>query len=93
MDKKIKKLAYNEIEEQMKKMKSFQPTQQNDSQNDNSFEELSYEPQASNPKTNPKFTAIEKIFGRVNDSPKEISRKFKSYINVSYSHNCDLLYW
>jgi hypothetical protein len=76
-------------------MKSFQRTQQYDPQNDNSFEELSYEPQASNSKTNPKLTAIEKIFGKVNDSTKEISitNGFKSYINVSYSHNCDLLYW
>jgi hypothetical protein len=92
MDKKIKKLAYNEIKEQMK---SFQRTQQNDSQNDNSFEELSYEPQASNSKINPKLAAIEKIFGKVNDSPKEISitNEFKLYINFSYSHNCDLLYW
>jgi len=72
VDKKIKKLAYNEIKEQMREIKSLRVTQEIQSDGDYNSEESDCDTQTSIPAEEVKLTALEKIFGKTSDSPKEI---------------------
>jgi hypothetical protein len=89
----MKKLAFNEIKDQMKGINVLKSTEivrvDTEQVSDNSDSEVLFQ------RKKVKLSAMEKIFGKTTESPKEVSinEEFKSYINIAYDPNCDLFNW
>jgi hypothetical protein len=89
----MKKLAFNEIKDQIKGIYVLKSTEivgvDTEQVSENSDSEVLFE------RKKVKLSAMRKLFGKTTESPKKVSinEEFKSYINIAYNSNCDSFNW